>query len=365
MNFNRRKFFKSGAIGAGALALASPAIAQNRRELTMVMAWPHNFPGLASIAYNFAKYVEELTDGSIHIKVSAAGELVGAFEVFDAVGQGTADFYHASPIFLAGKWQPATFFGLVPFGLNANEHCAWMYFGGGEALQEKPYRDLFNLKAFTCGHTGTQMAGWFNQEINSLEDFKGVKMRSSGIAGEVMRRVGASAVMIPPQEIFTSLQSGAIDATELCCAWLDSANGFHQHAKYYYAPGWQEVNSAGEIGINADLWDGFSDHEQLIIRHAVQSANSINIGEWPYYNAKAMDTLRNDHDVDVRLYPDDVLEALAVTSEEVVAELGETDDYAREIYASWKDYRDTALRYSALVDYPMYRARKIAFEAGV
>jgi TRAP-type mannitol/chloroaromatic compound transport system substrate-binding protein len=367
MKIDRRRFFKAtAATGAAALtgAIAAPALASGKRELSMVMAWPHNFPGLASIAYNFAKFVEELSDGEITIKVNAAGELVGAFEIFDAVGQGTADCYHGSPMFMAGKWQAATFFGLVPFGLNAMEHCAWMYHGGGQELQNKAYRDLFNLQAFTCGQTGTQMAGWFNKEINSLDDFQGVKMRSSGIAGEVMRRVGASAVMIPPQEIFTSLQSGAIDATELCCAWLDSANGFNQYAKYYYTPGWQEVNSAGEIGINAELFDSLTPHQQKIMQHAAQSANSINIGEWPYFNAKAMQNLRKEKGVDVRSYPDDVIVALAKTSVDVVAELADSDAYAKEIYASWKAYRDEAMEYSALVDYPMYNARKLAFDAG-
>lgn len=367
MTLNRRTFItKTAVAGAGVAAagLAAPAIAQGKRELTMVMAWPHNYPGLASIAYNFGKTVEELTDGQITVKVNAAGELVGAFEVFDAVGQGTADCYHASPMFLASKWQAVTFFGLVPFGLNAMEHCGWMYHGGGQDLQHKAYRELFNIVPFTAGQTGSQMAGWFNKEINTLADFQGIKMRSSGIAGEVMRRVGASAVMIPPQEIFTSLQAGAIDATELCCAWLDIANGFHQHTKYYYTPGWQEVNSAGEIGINADLFDSLTPLQQKIMEHAIRSVNSVNIGEWPYFNAKAMNTLRTEHKVEVRNYPDDVLIALAKTSQEVVAELGVIDDHAKAIYASWKAYRDEAIQYSALVDYPLYRSRLLAFQNG-
>ncbi len=368
MTLNRRSFFKTtAAMGAGALAanLSAPAIAQGRRELTMVMAWPHNYPGLASIAYNFARFVEELSDGLMTVRVHAAGELVAAFEVFDAVGQGNADCYHATPIFMASKWQPVTFFGLVPFGLNAMEHCGWMYHGGGQELQHEVYREKFGLVAFTCGQTGTQMAGWFNREINSLADFQGVKMRASGIAGEVMRRVGASAVMIPPQEIFPALQSGAIDAVELCCAWLDMANGFHQHTRYYYTPGWQEVNSAGEIGINAELYDSLTPHQQKILQHAAQSANAINMGEWPYYNAQAMDVLRREHKVEVRSYPEDVLLALARTSAEVVAELREIDEHARRIYDSWKAYRDAAVQYSALVDYPLYRARRLAYEAGL
>ncbi|MEO1194011.1 MAG: TRAP transporter substrate-binding protein [Pseudomonadota bacterium] len=366
----RRSFLRNSALaGAAGVAAATaafpaPAIAQGKRELSMVMAWPHNFPGLASIAYDYVKFVEAMTDGQITIKLSAAGELVGPFEVFDAVGSGAADIYHAPSLFLFSKWQAAAFFSVIPFGLTATEQCAWMYHGGGQELQNEAYAQLFNLKAYTCGQTGVQMAGWFNKEVNSLEDFRGVTMRIPGLGGEVMRRAGASAVMIAPQEIFQSLQTGAIDATELCCAWLDAGNGFHQHAKYYYTPGWQEPNTAGEIGINLELFEELSPQHQAVMEHAAQAANAVNIGAWAYYNAEFMQTLLNEHQVDVRTYPDDVLLALAKASIEVTAELGESDALAQKIYASWKPYRDRAIEYSALVDTPLYRARKLVSEAG-
>ncbi|GAB5467972.1 MAG: TRAP transporter substrate-binding protein [Rhodospirillales bacterium] len=366
----RRSFLRNSALAgaAGAAGLAAnfpaPAIAQGKRELSMVMSWPHNFPGLASIAYDYIKFVEAMTDGQITIKLSAAGELVGPFEVFDAVGSGAADLYHAPAVFLFSKWKGSVFFSFLPFGLTATEHCAWMYHGGGQELQNEAYGELFNLVAFTCGQTGVQMAGWFNKEVNSLDDFRGVTMRVPGLGGEVMRRVGASAVMIAPQEIFQSLQAGTIDATELCCAWLDAGNGFHQHAKYYYTPGWQEPNSAGEIGINAELFADLTPQQQAIMQHAAQAANSTNIGAWSYYNAEFMQTLLNEHQVDVRTYPDDVLLALAKASEEVAAELGESDPFSQKIYASWKPYRDRAFEYSALVDAPLYRSRQLVVDAG-
>lgn len=158
MTLNRRDFLAASAL-APAAALAAPACAQGKRELQMVMSWPHNFPGLASIAHNFAKYMDELTDGQITVKVHAAGEMVAAFEVFDAVGSGAADAYHSTAVYLTSKWRPATFFSQVPFGLTVAEHCGWMYFGGGQDLQHKHFRELFSIVPFTCGRTGVQMAG--------------------------------------------------------------------------------------------------------------------------------------------------------------------------------------------------------------
>jgi len=366
----RRSFLRGSAIAgaagitAAAAAFPAPAIAQGKRDLSMVMAWPHNFPGLASIAYNYVKYVEAMTDGQIKITLHAAGELVGPFEVFDAVESGAADLYHSPAIFNFSKWQPSAFFSFVPFGLTTTEHNAWMYHGGGQALQNEAYRELFNLVAFTCGQTGVQMAGWFNKEVTSLDDFRGLTMRIPGLGGEVMREAGASAVMIAPQEIFQSLQNGTIDATELCCAWLDAGNGFHQHAKFYYTPGWQEPNSAGEIGINADVFDSMSDQQKAIMEHAAQAANAVNIGEWSYYNAEFMAKLIGEEGVVVKTYPDEVILALAEAAAKVVSNLGNSDaPMAKKIYESWSAYQKKALEYSALVESPLYHARKIVVEA--
>lgn len=359
----RRRFLAGAALGAG--AIAAPAVAQGKRQLNMVMSWPHNFPGLASIAYNFRDAVQQLSDNEITVKVSAAGELVAAFEVFDAVSSGAADVYHGPPIFLVSKWPAATFFGLVPFGLTAAEHCGWMYHGGGQQLQHEAYRERFGIVPFTCGQTGIQMAGWFNREVNTLDDFRGVRMRVLGTAGEVMRRAGASPVTIPPQEIFQALQGRTIDATELCCAWLDAGNGFHRVAKYYYTPGWQEPNSAGEIGINAKVFDSLSPRHKAIVERAAQAANSINIGEWPRYNAEFMRKLVRENGVIVKSYSDEIVLTLAKAAKEVVDELGNRDEASKKIYASWKPYRDMVVEYAVQVDEPMYRARRVALGAGL
>lgn len=356
MSLNRRKFLKAGA-AAAPLALAAPAYAQGKRELQMVMSWPHNFPGLASMAYQFSEYLEQMTGGELTVAVAAAGELVASFEVYDAVGSGAADCLHSTPVYLTGQWQPAAFFSQIPFGLTAIEHMGWMYHGGGQALQQKAFREMVGVVPFTCGQTGIQMAGWFNKEINSLEDMRGITMRIPGLGGEVMRRIGANAVLIPAQEVFPALQSGALDATELQGPWLDTVSGFYQHAKYYYAPGFQEPNSAGEIAINATVWDELGEKNQTIVQRVVEAINGVNTGAWAYNNANFFKTLKEEHKVDVREYPQDVIEALIEKSAETVAELGQVDEMAGEIYASYSDYLGKAVAFSAAAEVPFYRAR--------
>jgi TRAP-type mannitol/chloroaromatic compound transport system substrate-binding protein len=365
MSLNRRKFIKAGAMAAPA-ALAAPAYAQGKRTLQMVMSWPHNLPGLASMAYQFSEFLEQMTDGDLTVDVAAAGELVASFEVYDAVGSGAADCLHSTPVYLTGQWQPAAFFSQIPFGLTAVEHMGWMYHGGGQELQQNAFREMIGVIPFTCGQTGIQMAGWFNKEINSLEDLRGITMRIPGLGGEVMRRVGANAVLIPAQEVFPALQSGALDATELQGPWLDTVSGFYQHAKFYYAPGFQEPNSAGEIAINADVWDELGPKNQAIVQRVIESINSINVGAWAYNNANFFQTLKNEHNVDVRSYPQDVIAALIEKSAETVAELGEVDEMSAEIYASYSGYLNKAVEYSNAAEVPFYaaRAQQAAFIKG-
>lgn len=354
----------AGAGIAGASVLSTPAVAQNKRQLNMVMAWPHNFPGLASIAYNWAQYVEELSDGELTVKVHAAGELVGPFEIWDAVGVGAADCYHGNANWLASKWQGANFFCVIPFGLTPLEHAGWVYHGGAMELQQEIWRKKFNVVPFPAGNTGQQWGGWFNKEINDLNSFQGITMRATGITAEIYRRAGASPVVIAAQEVLQALQTGTIDAAEIVGPWLDMGNGIHEHGRYYYTPGWQEPGSAGEVGINAELFDSLPERHQLVMQRAAQAANVVNLGEWPYYHAQFLQTLIKEHDVDIRVFPDDVLKVLAKESAKLAEEIGDTDDDTRRVYESWKSYRDDALTYSVHADLPAYRARKIAIDNG-
>ena len=190
----------------------------------MVTTWPKNYPGVGLGAENLSKLVNKMSAGRLQIKVYGSGELVPALEVFDAVSRGTVEMGHGASYYWIGKAPSAQFFTALPFGLNAQEMNAWLHYGGGLKLWEEAY-DKFNLIPLAGGNTGVQMAGWFNKEINSLEDIKGTRMRIPGLAGKVWTEAGGEAVLMPGSEIFTNLQTGVIDAAEWIGPYNDQTFG--------------------------------------------------------------------------------------------------------------------------------------------
>ncbi len=339
---DRRSFLKNAGIGAGAAAAASavaaPAIAQGKRELKMVTTWPKNFPGLGTGAQRVADRITAATDGRLTVKLFAAGELVPAFESFDAVSSGAADMYHAAEYYWQGKHQAFNFFAAVPMGLVASELDAWINVGGGQALWDE-LSAKFNIKPWMAGNTGVQMGGWFNKEINSLEDLKGLKMRMPGLGGEVLRRLGATAVGLPGGEIFPALQSGAIDATEWVGPWNDLAFGFYKVAKFYYYPGFHEPGSGLSCGINLDVWNSFSEGDQNLVKNCCLAENNYMYSEFNWNNGAALKTLIEKHNVQLKKFPNDVFDAIAGVSEDVVREAGQIDELSKKIYAGYTNAR--------------------------
>ncbi len=351
---NRRKFMSVGAIGsAGLLAgcdckdrcggpsAGAAALGPVReRELKMVTTWPRDFPGLGDGATYVAQAITEMSGGSMRVKLYAAGELVGALDVFDAVAGGSADMYHGAEYYWTGRSKAFAFFTAVPFGMTAAEIMAWTEFGGGQELWDE-LSAKFNIKAFAAGNTGHQMGGWFKNEINSLEDLRGLKIRMPGLGGEVMRRAGASAVTIAGGELYQALQSGTIDATEWVGPWNDTAFGFYREAKYYYWPGFHEPGAQLGVGLNKDLWNSFSPREQSIVSNACKAANNQMIAQYAHYNGTALKVLQEKHGVKLRRMPQDVLEALAKHSKTVLEEASAEDDLSGRIFESYaKSLRD-------------------------
>jgi hypothetical protein len=195
-----------------------------------------------------------MSGGQLEVRVFAAGELVPAFGSFDAVSSGNAEMCHSVSYYWQGKSPAFNFFTAVPFGLRATEHAAWITYGGGQELWDEVAAP-FDIKRFLRASTGVQMGGWFNQEINSLDDYKGLKFRMPGLGGEVLRRLGAAVINLPVGEIFPALQAGTIDGTEWVGPWHDMAAGFYKVAKFYYWPGWHEPGTTGEVMVNLKAWE--------------------------------------------------------------------------------------------------------------
>ncbi|MBL27384.1 MAG: ABC transporter substrate-binding protein [Rhodospirillaceae bacterium] len=361
----KRRDFLAGA-GAGAIAgsgaakaaRAAPAVSSGHFEWKMLTAWPKNFPGAGTGAQRIADRIETMSDGRLKIRLFAAGELVPAFELFDAVREGNAECGHSASYYWLNKHKATAFFCALPGGLTATEHNAWIYFGGGLDLWHELYGQ-FGLIAFPAGGTGVQMGGWFRKEINSLADMKGLKMRMPGLAAEVLNRLGATAVNMPAGEIMPSLQSGVIDATEWIGPWNDLALGFYKVAPYYYGPGFHEGNSAQELMINRAAWEALPADLQAIVRGAAEMENLGIVTEYVANNADALKVLVEKHKVKVGALPDDVMKESFRISADVVAEVADIDDIGRRIYESWSKFRNDAVGYAPLADYGFSRGRAL------
>ncbi len=346
----KRRHFVGGLAAAAGLAACSSESTdctaggedrQEQFEWSMVTSWPPGLPGLGAGAQNLADRITRASGGRLTIKLYAAGELVPAFEVFDSVSRGTVEMGHGASYYHKGKLDAAQFFTAIPFGLNAQEMNGWLYYGGGLELWRELY-EPFKLIPFPAGNSGVQMGGWFNKEINSVEDLKGLKMRIPGLGGEVLRRAGGTPVTLPGSEVFTALQTGAIDAAEWVGPYNDVAFGLQKAASYYYYPGWQEPGPTLEVIINQDAWNSLPDDLKAIVELAAQAVNNDMLAEFVHGNAMSLKTLMADPEVEIRPYPEDVLELLSNVTEEVLTEAAANDPKFAKLYESFSEYRETA-----------------------
>jgi TRAP-type mannitol/chloroaromatic compound transport system substrate-binding protein len=359
----RRDFVTTAATGglvagAAAASFPAPAIAQGAKQLKMVTTWPKNFPGLGTGAENLAKRITAMSDGAVDVKVFAAGELVPPFESFDAVSSGNADMSHSASYYWQGKSPAFNFFTTVPFGLTANEHAAWVNYGGGQELWDELAAG-FNIKPFLRASTGVQMGGWYKKEINTLDDFQGLKFRMPGLGGEVLRRLGAAVVNLPGGEIFPALQAGTIDGTEWVGPWNDLAFGFYKVANYYYGPGFHEPGTTGEVMINKGVWEAMTDSEKAMIDAAVQAEAWREFSEFSAMNADSLKVLLEEHGVQLRTFSDELFAEIKRVSGEVVAEIGETDEITKRVYDSYTTFQEKAIGWAKLSEQGYLNARAL------
>lgn len=323
----------------------------------MVTSWPKNFPGLGVTPEKFAKDVEAMSNGRLTIKVYGAGELVPGFEVFDAVSQGTVEMGHSGPYYWKGKIPASQFFSSIPFGMNAQEMNGWLHYGGGMELWEEAYAP-YGIRPFAGGNTGVQMAGWFKKEINSLDDLKGLKMRIPGLGGETLRRLGGIPVTLTGGELFTSLQSGAIDATEWVGPYNDLAFGLHKAAEFYYYSGWHEPGTVLEFLINKEAFAKLPKDLQRIVEVAAKAGNQDMLDEYTARNNKALEQLVNQHNIKLREFPAPVMKALRETTKQVIADEVKKDPLMEKVWQSYSAFYQQAKSFHALSEQKYYQNRQ-------
>lgn len=362
----RRDFVSSLALAAGAAACSreqadcGPAGSTSAEtfEWNLATSWPPGLPGLGTGVENLARRIERASNGRLKIKVFAGGELVPALEVLDAVSRGTVQMGHDSAYYHRGKIPAAQYFTAVPFGQTVHEINAWMYYGGGLELWRELYAPL-NIMPFPAGNTGVQMAGWFNKEINSVADLKGLKMRIPALGGEVMQRAGITQVTVPASEIFTSLQTGAIDAAEWVGPYNDLSLGLHKVARYYYYPGWHETSPMLQCTVNMAAWNSLPPDLQEIIRNVCEAINLDMMAEYTWGNAVALKQMRENPNIEIRKLPDDVLALLRKISKEAIDELAAKDEWAARIRASYDGFQELSHPNQLISEYAYLQAREM------
>ncbi len=332
----RRRFIAAG-VAAGTLAAPSIARAQTVKW-RMVTSWPKRLPGPGMSAERVAERIRALSNGRLDITVHAAGEVVPAFEVLDAVGNGVADIGHTAAFYWQGKMPAAAFFTTVPFGLTPSEHVAWIDAGGGQALWDELYRP-FGVKPFMGGNTGVCMGGWFRRELKSAADLRGLKLRSLGLGGEVYRRLGATPQTTPPAEILTSLQSGVIDGAEFVGPGTDIALGLYRVAPFYYYPGFNKPNGTGECIVALKSWDALPADLKAVVAHACATEASYALAEMERLNAMALEALTREHNVKLTAFPADLVAAAHKQADAVLGELAGRSAISAKVHASYAEFR--------------------------
>ena len=340
---DRRSFLKTSALGGSAAAattLAEPAYAQGTRTLTMVTTWGRGLAGVFDAAQHAADTITAMSDGNLTVEIKAAGELVGAFEVFDAVTAGQADMYHAADYYFTGQHPGYQYFTAAPFGMTAQELVNWYYHGEGHGLHDE-LGQIFGLKPFLAGNTGAQAGGWFRKEITGPEDFNGLKFRMPGMGGQALGKLGASIQNLPGSEVYQALASGAIDGTEWIGPWADEKAGFQEITKFYYTAGFHEPGAALTLATNRDVFDSLSPAHQKIIETAAGECHQWNLAQFLNNNGAALQRLQAGG-VQTLEFPDSVWDAFGAAAKETLD--GYMDD---ELFAKIRGSVEASMKASS------------------
>ena len=359
MKTQRRNFLLSTAAAITAAGgLPAPAIAQGIKELKLVTSWPKNSPGLQTSANRLAQSINAMSDGRLKVTVYPADSLVRAFEVFDAVSAGAVDMYHTDEVYFQNKTPALNFFAAIPYGLSADELCSWVNFGGGQALWDEVDAQ-FNIKPLMATNTGVQMGGWFNKEINSPVDYKGLRYRMPELGAEVLRRMGATVVTTPGGEIATALKSGAIDAAEWIGPWMDTALGSTKRLIITITRA-STTRHNFTLGVNKSLWDGLTPSQKALIEAAAEAEVTRSLAQFNFENVKALKGLRNEKRVKILRFNDELIKTFGKLSKEVLADRAAKDPLTRKVYDSYMAFLAGVMDWGELSETGYRDTRRLA-----
>lgn len=313
-------------------------MAQEKKvRVQMAGAFPSTLGILGPAELRTVDLIKKLSAGSIDIRFFEPGALVPGSQYFDAISNGSLDMAYTAAGYFTGKDIAFAIFTTVPFGPDPGEFLGWYEYGGGNQLM-KELHAKYNIVALNCGLISPEASGWFRKEMNSVDDFKGLKMRFFGLGANVIQKLGASAQLLQAGEIFQALQLGTIDATEFSMPSMDLTLGFYQVAKYYYFPGWHQQTSIGQLYISKKKWDEFSDHQKTVIEQSCKAQMLQEFAESESAQFLAMKELK-EKGVQFKRWSPEILKALEEKWAEVVQEESAKSENFKKVWASLSEFR--------------------------
>lgn len=340
---------RRGALALGAVAIAAPAVVRAQAPLRWrcVTSWPKGRAGPGVSAQRIVDRVNAMAGGRLHLDLFGAGEIVSAFAVLDAVSTGTVEMGHTAALYWQGKMPAASYFTTVPFGLGPVEHQAWIELRDGQALWDELYRP-YGVRAFLAGNTGPSMGGWFKRRLDGPDDLKGLRIRVSGLGGEVYARLGAVPVSISAGDLLPAFETGAIDAVEFLAPSSDLETGLQRHASFYYAPGFNKPNGASECLVSLPAWDRLPEDLRAIVREAARAEHALGLADAHAQNAPALIEILGKHPVSLEAFPPAIVAAARRATGEVLAGIGRTSPLAARIAGSYAAAQADGRSWSAL-----------------
>jgi len=319
------------------LSVALPGVAVAKTKLNMASTYPSSLTQLGTLGVSLSNNVEAMSGGELELKFFEPGALVPALEVFDAVSNGSVDAAWSTPGYWQGKEPSLALFSAVPFGPDAREYGAWLLFGGGEEMMQKVY-EKYNIHSIICGVIAPEASGWFREEVNSVEDLAGKKMRFFGLGAKVMQKLGVDTQLLGAADIYPALERGTIDATEFSQPAIDLNLGFYQIAKHYYFPGWHQQSTSFELMINKERWDALSEGEQAMLVTACRANYALGMAEGEAIQGKALAELESKG-VTIHSWDQATLDKFEETWNEVAAEIAASDASFKEAWDSLQAFR--------------------------
>lgn len=335
-----KKTLTSVAIAATMLT-APIAEAADKLLLKTPIAFSTSLPGLGSPIPRVAEQLKLMSGGTLKMKVYEPGKLVPPFEILDAVSSGKINSGYTTAGYWAGKIPAAPLFSAVPFGPEAGEYMAWLYYGNGMTLYQEMYDQAgFNVKVLPCAIIAPETSGWFAKEINQPSDLDGLKMRFFGLGGKVMQRLGVATSLLPGGEIFPALEKGAIDATEFSMPAIDARLGFHKLVKYNYFPGWHQQATVFELLVNKDVWNEASEQHKAIIENACKASVTDSFAEGEaIQHAALIDNVENNG-VEIKKWNDEMLATFRENWDAVAKEEAANDAFFAKVLADMTEFRE-------------------------